>query len=57
VVNLNSKNSSDYDGIESYIGGKYESDDNSWMPNGTALCLEDGNSVNTSGADDEKKIV
>jgi len=34
IVHLSSKNSSDYDGIESYVGRKYSVLENSWVPNG-----------------------
>ena len=57
IVHLNSKNSSDYDGIESYIGEKFDAADNFWMPNGTALCLEDGHSSVANGVDNDKVLV
>ena len=40
MVHLNSKDTSDHNGIESYINSKYNDKDVSWLPRGKALCLQ-----------------
>ena len=55
IVHLNSKNSSDYDGIETYIAEKYEVFDQSWLPNGIALCLNE--SGEAAGEGDETQAI
>ena len=48
IVNLSSKDSSDYNGIESYVQEKLEEDDISWVPRQKALCLQ----MNNAGDED-----
>jgi len=46
-VYLSSKDTSDHNGIESYIHAKYEGKDIAWIPRMNALCL------NNAGGEDE----
>ena len=39
-VHLSSKNSSDYDGIESFVSAKLEENVIDWAPNAIAMCLD-----------------
>ena len=42
IVNLQSKNSSDYDGVETFVSDKLEEDVIDWVPNGIAIALQQG---------------
>lgn len=49
IVHLQSKDSTDYTGIESYVNYKYKWQDTTWLPRQKALCLE-----RVSGDDEEE---
>jgi hypothetical protein len=40
IIYLNSKDTTDYTGIESYVSDKLVQDDISWFPFNKAICLE-----------------
>lgn len=48
IVHLQSKDSTEYTGIESYVFEKYDSGDISWVPLMKAICLK-GTKYETSG--------
>ena len=52
IVHLQSKDSTDYTGIESYVNDLYEGGDISWVPLMKAICLK-GTKYETSGGDEE----
>jgi len=45
-VHLNTKDSSDYTGIESYVTEKLNEQDYSWIPRQKALCLQNSQEAN-----------
>ena len=52
IVHLQSKDSTDYTGIESIVNDLYESGDVSWVPLMKAICLK-GTKYETSGGGEE----
>lgn len=46
IVHLNSKQSSDYDGVETFVSDKLEEDVIDWVPNAIAMCLQQGDISN-----------
>ncbi len=52
IVHLQSKDSTDYTGIESYVNDLYEGGDISWVPLMKAICLK-GTKYETSGGGEE----
>ena len=40
IVHLNTKDSSDFNGIESFVYSKLETDDYLWIPRLRAICLD-----------------
>lgn len=51
-MHLQSKDSTDYTGIESYVHDLYEGGDISWVPLMKAICLK-GTKYETSGGGEE----
>jgi hypothetical protein len=52
IVHLQSKDSTDYTGIESYVFEQYEGGEVSWVPLMKAICLK-GTKYETSGGGEE----
>ena len=52
IVHLQSKDSTDYTGIESYVFEQFEGGEYSWVPLMKAICLK-GTKYETSGGGEE----
>lgn len=59
IVHLDAKDSSDHNGIESYVVAKLAEDDISWVPRNKALCLENiqDDEEEDQAADEVNKIM
>jgi hypothetical protein len=55
IVLLESKEASDLAGIESYVVGKLEANDSSWVPRQKALCLQGSREQDGEGSKDEAR--
>jgi hypothetical protein len=47
IYNLNKKDKTDYNGIESYVSAKLDQDDIGWFPNGRSLSMDEEEDENT----------